>query len=194
MTSDSKYMRFNKNPQFKKMINAALRRSGISLIETVVYVGLVGLLTVFITNSLIQVVGTYQRARAEREVVSNARLIMETLTKHISYSQEIYNPTSKFATSTGQISLITQLNTTPEHTTTYMDFWTDGSRLLMREEGKATSTLSSADVTITQFRVEEIFQGLGRQTVRITLGVSSTVLPSVASTTLNATAALRGNY
>lgn len=195
MILDSKYMRFNNKLIFKKSTNTLRRRSGISLIETVVYVGLVGMITIFITNSLIQVVSTYQRARREREVVSNARLIMETLTKNISYSRDIYGPTSKFNTDTGQLSLITPLDATSEHTTNYINFWTDGSRLLMREEGKATSTLSSADVIITQFRVEEIFQGLGRQAIKITLGISSSVLSSTtASTTLNTTATLRGNY
>ncbi len=169
-------------------------KRGISLIETVVYVGLVGMIVVFITNSLIQILSTYQRARAEREVVSNARLVMETVVKNISYARDVYTPTSRFNTNTGQLSLITPLDPLTEHTTSYIDFWTDGNALLMRREGTATSTLSSTRVKITQFRVEQISQALGRRAVKITLGVSSTALVTAASTTLNATAALRGNY
>ncbi|MEK9195291.1 MAG: hypothetical protein AAB975_02860, partial [Patescibacteria group bacterium] len=59
---------------------------------------------------------------------------------------------------------------------------------------QATTTLSSATVQITQFRVERIFQGLGREAIQITLGVSSSARPLIASTTLYATTALRGNY
>ena len=167
---------------------------GISLIEMVVYVGLLGIITVFITNSLIQITSTYQHARVQREVLSNARLIMETLIKKIAYSQEVYAPTSRFNTNTGQISLITPLDILPQHTTTYFDIWTDGNRLLMRQEGQATTTLSSATVQITQFRVARIFQGLGREAIQVTLGVSSSARPLIASTTLYATTALRGNY
>lgn len=184
-------MRFN---NLYKNADKSGNRSGISYIETIVYVGLVGFISIFVTNSLIQIVSAYQRVRAEREVVSNARLIMETLVKNISYSKEIYNFTSKFNTDTGQLSLVTPIDSMPEHTTSYMDFWTDGSQVLMRKEGKEVVTLSSDDVAVTQFRVEQIFQGLGRHTVKITLGISSRTLPQAASTTLHATASLRGNY
>lgn len=169
-------------------------RTGISIIEMVVYVGLLGIISVFIINSLIQVISTYQHARVQREVLSNARLIMETLTKQIAYSQEVYAPSSRFNSNTGQISLITPFDTLPQHTTTYLDIWTDGNRLLMREEGRATTTLSSATVQITQFRASRIFQGLGREALQITLGVSSSALPLIASTTLQTTTTLRGSY
>ena len=165
-----------------------------SLIETLVYVAILGMISVFIVNSLIKIVAVYRRAQAEREVLSNARLMMETVTKNIAYSQEVYAPTSRFNTTNGQISLVTPLDTLPEHTTTYLDFWSDGNRLLMREEGFATTTLSSATVQVAQFRVERIVQGLGREAIKITLNVVSKTLPQVASTTLNATTALRGNY
>lgn len=169
-------------------------RQGFSLIEMVVYVGLLGIVSVFIINSLIKIISTYQHARMQREVLSNARLIMETLTKEIAYSQEVYAPMSRFNNNTGQLSLITPLDTLPEHTSTYLDIWTDGNRLLMRKEGRATTTLSSATVQITQFRLSRIFQGLGREAIQIILGVSSSAQPLIASTTLFATTALRGNY
>lgn len=176
------------------IFHSSPQQEGFSLIETVVYVGLLGIISVFIINSLIQVISTYQHARVQREVLSNARLIMETLTKKIAYSQEIYAPTSRFNSNTGQMSLITPLDIPTQHTTAYFDIWTDGNRLLMREEGRATTTLSSATVQITQFRLGRIFQGLGREAVQITLGVSSIAQPLIASTTLHSTTALRGNY
>ena len=169
-------------------------RTGMSLIETLVYVAVLGLISIFITNSLIKIVSVYRQAQAEREVLSNARLMMETVTKNIAYSQEVYAPTSRFNSTTSQISLITLLDTLPEHTSTYLDFWSDGNRLLMREEGRATTTISSATVKVTQFRAERIVQGLGREAIKITLNVVSKTLPQAASATLNATTALRGNY
>ena len=186
-------MRYNKEKN-KKDEHRYQWLSGISLIESVVYVGILGIISIFIINSLITIVGTYQRASAEREVLSNARLIMETITKNIAYAQEVYAPTSRFNTDTSQLSLVTPFDTLPEHTTTYLDYWSDGNRLFMREEGKATTTLSSATVQVKQFRVQRIVQGLGREAIKITLNVVSTTLPLVASTTLNATTALRGNY
>lgn len=170
------------------------KRHGISLIEALVYIGLIGMISVSIIYSTIQVTSTYQRARVQREVLSNARLIMETLTKKIAYSQEIYAPTSRFNNNNGQISLITPTDTLPQHAAAYFDIWTDGNRLLIREEGHATTTLSSATVRITQFRLGRIFQRLGREAIQITLSVSSSALPLIASTTLYATTVLRGSY
>lgn len=175
-------------------IRFSRKRLGFSLIEIVVYVGLLGVISIFITNSLIQIISTYQHARIQREVLSNARLIVETITKKIAYSQEVYVPTSRLNNNTGQLSLITPLDAPAQHTTAYLDIWTNGNRLLMRQEGQAETTLSSASVQITQFRVTRIFQGLGREAVQITLGVSSSAQPLIASTTLYATIALRGNY
>ena len=169
-------------------------RTGMSVVEMIVYVGLIGIMSMVIINSLIKMSSTYQHARVQREVLSNARLIMETITKKIAYSQETYAPTSRLNNNTGQLSLMTPLDILPEHTTTYLDIWTDGSQLLMRQEGRAIATLSSATVQITQFRLERIFQGLGREAIQITLGVASSALPLVASITLHATVTLRGNY
>ncbi|MDP3769391.1 MAG: type II secretion system protein [Candidatus Sungbacteria bacterium] len=170
------------------------KQRGFTLIETIVYVALLGFVSIFITDSLINITSTYQRARAQREVASNARLLLETVTKHISSAQEIYAPTSRFNNDSGQLSLVTPLDPTAEHSTAFIEFWNDAGRLLMRREGSATTTLSSATVDVTQFRVERIFQGLGREAVNITLSVSFAAIPSVASTTLNATVSLRGNY
>ena len=170
------------------------KKEGFTLIELTVYVALLGVISVFMANSLIQILSTYQQARAEREVISNSRLLMETITKNISSAQEVYAPTSRFNTDLGQLSLITAIDPTAEHTTAYIDFWTDGGQLLMRAEGHATTTLSSASVQINKFRLEHLFQGLGREAVKITLGVIYGTAPYAASTTLNSTTALRGNY
>lgn len=177
------YMRFN-NTQHK----------GFTLIELIVYVTILSIISVFIANSLIQIIATYRQARAQREVISNGRLLMETLTKNIAFSQEVYAPTSHFNTALGQLSLITTLNPPSEHQTAYIDFWADGGQLLMRAEGHATTTLSSASVQITKFRVEHLFQGLGREAIKITLSVNYASSPRLASTTLNSTTALRGGY
>lgn len=170
------------------------KQQGFTLIETLVYVALLGVVSIFITDSLIKIASTYQRARAEREVASNARLLLETVVKNISTAQEIYAPTSRFNNDSGQLSLMSPISPTSEHSFSYIDFWNDAGRLLMRREGFAPATLSSATVNVTQFRVERIFQGLGREAVNISLSVSYAPISYIVSTTLNATISLRGNY
>jgi len=169
-------------------------KNGFGLIEIIVYIALLGMVSVFVSNSLIQIVDTYYRAAVEREVLSNSRLIIETLTKAISSSKEVYAPTSIFNNDTGQLSLITPVNPPAEHNTAYADYYLDNGRLWIRQEGQNAAPLSAASVNITKFRVERIVQGLNNEAVKITLGIKSISSKFTASTTLNSTTALRGNY
>jgi len=173
--------------------NFELKR-GISLIETVVYVALLGMFAVFLANFLIQMTNTYYRARAEREVISNARLLLETLEKSIAQAQEVYSPTSRFNNDTGQLSLITPLGAQPGHTTAYLDFYLDGGRLWTRPEGQTASPISAASVRVSRLRLERIIQSFRREAVRLTLQVDAAQQKIPASITLNATVAIRGNY
>lgn len=162
--------------------------------EIIIYIALLGMIAVFIANSLIQIVDVYYRARAEREALSNGRLLLETLNKSIASSQEIYTPTSRFNNDAGQLSLITQVGAPTGHETAYVDYYLDNGRLWMRPDGQIASSLSAASVRINKLRLERIFQGLNREAVKITLVVNSASSKFNASTILNSTTALRGNY
>lgn len=180
MILDSKYMHSNKQ--------------GISLIEVVVYVALLGMIAVFVSNSLISIINTYARARIEREVLNNARSVLELVTKAIAQSQEIYAPSSRLNTDLGQLSFITNATSTPEHTAAYGDIWVDGGAVLMRLEGEGTLTLSAASVRAATLRFERIIQTPGREAVKVIIRVDAAGSRFPASATLNATTALRGNY
>lgn len=168
--------------------------TGFTLIETIVYVALLGVLLVFVVNSFIQVVDLYARARAEREALANARAVLELVTKNIAQSQSVYAPTSRFNTDAGQLSLMSAATSTPGHMTSYVDFWMDGGVLMMRQEGQGALALSAASVRVTKFHLERIVQAIGREAVRMTIRVDSASAKFPASVTLNATAAIRGNY
>ena len=166
---------------------------GISILEVIIYIAILGGLSVLIVNFLLQITGVYQRARAEREVLSNARLLLETLNKGISQAREVYAPTRRFNTDLGQLSLSTTLGAQTGHTASYLDFWVDNGRLWTRQEGGANSALSATTVRVNKFRVERIAQGLGREAIKVTFEINSASKFPV-STTLNMTTALRGNY
>lgn len=168
-------------------------RQGISLIEVIIYIAILGGFSVLIANFLLQVTGVYHRARAEREVLSNARLLLETIDKTVSQAREVYVPTSRFNLDLGQLSLSTAIGVQAEHTTSYVDFWIDNGRLWTKQEGGVNTALSASSVKINKFRLERIVQGLGREAVKITLEISATSKFPVIST-LNMTTAIRGNY
>lgn len=162
--------------------------------EIIIYVAFLGAISVFIANFLIQTVNTYNRARAEREVASNARLALEQINKTISESQTVYSPTSVLNNDAGQLSLITAVGTAPEHSTAYVDFWIDNGIIFMRREGQGAVPLSASSVRVIKFRPERIMQGLGREAVKIILQIDYASAKFPATITLNSTTALKGNY
>lgn len=179
-------MRFNRK-KIKKT-------RGISLIEVVVYVALLGIISVFLIRFLLQTLDAYYLAQAERETISNARLLLETLDKNIAESRAVYWPTSRFNESSGQLSLITDSGALPEHESAFVDFWVDNGRLWTRKEGGSDAALSAASVVVSEFRLEWMLQGLGRETVRITLRVDYGGPKYKSSVTFHSSTALRGKY
>lgn len=172
----------------------ANHESGFTLVEIAVYLALLGALTVFIANFLIHVTFAYQQSRAEREALSNARLLLETLATTVASAQSIYFPTSQFHNDAGQLSLVTAVDPNAEHVAKYIDFWIDAGRFMMREEGVQENFISALSVQVVGFRVEPIMQGLGREAVRATLTLEYANARHPSSITLHATSALRGNY
>lgn len=187
MIMDLEYMQRNKMQNFK---------SGFTLLEAVIYVGFLGIISVMIVNFMLQISNTYHILRAEREVVSNARLVLERMEKTIAQSAEIYSPTSIFNANLGQLSLVVGGNSDPNHPTSYTDFWVDNGRLWMRQEGQNAIPVSAASVKIDYFYLERIIQSLDRDAVKMTLRASynAPVNLPIASTTLNAIMSLRGAY
>ncbi len=169
------------------------KNEGLTLIEIIIYVALLGSIAVVIANFLLSTVNAYQRARAEREVISNARLLLETVNKSVAQADKVYSPTSRFNQDTGQLSLVTQLTPPAGHTTAYEDFWVDNGRLWARKEGQGETPISAASVRVAKFSLEWIIQGLNQEAVKITLQIdSASRFPT--SITLNSTTVLRGNY
>lgn len=171
-----------------------MKTRGITLIEIIVYIGLLSIMAIFVSNSLIQISDTSIRARTERELLSDARLILETIAKTAGESAAIYSPTSVFLSDTSQLSLITTVNPPAEHTGAYADFYIDNGRMWTKKEGSAAASLSSATVRITKFRLERIMQGLNREAVAITLQIVPASSKYPVSIMLNTTVALRGSY
>jgi len=166
---------------------------GITLIETVVYVALLGILTVGILASVAHVSTSYRSARAERDILVNARLLMDTVTHTTEESQTVYIPTSRFNIDTGQLSLITAIAPLSQHTTSYIDFWVDNGRLWMRRDGTPALALSSPTVRVTRFHLQRLAPLPTSESIRITLSLAHASHPR-ASSTLITTRTLRGNY
>lgn len=166
-------------------------RRGITLIEGVVYIALLGGISVLLINFAIYTLGVHQRAWAERELIVNGRLLIDTLKNAVSESESVYTPTSVFNNDAGQLSLVAA--TSSPHASEYTDFWIDNGRLMIRKEGGSDLALSSPGISVVKFRVEHVTQTFNREGVRITLQLNKGgKFPG--SITLSTASVLRGGY
>ena len=172
------------------------RQKGLSMIEMVMYVALLGVLAVFMTNYVLQVIRVYQQARAEREILANMRVVVETLEQAIGGAEESYAPTSRFNVTLGQLSLITPIDPPASHTTGYTDVWVDNGRLWMRKEGQTALPITAKTVQVKKFFLEQVAQAIGKQAVIATIQIDANQFfgHQQASVTLQITVATRNNY
>lgn len=169
-------------------------KKGFTLLEVMVYVAILAAVSVFLLQTLISFSAVYRRVQAERDVLSNARGVMATLAREIRYAKSVYAPTSVLLATTSQLSLGTALSPTAGETSTYVDFYVDNQRLYLKREGSETSPITSENVEVSRFLAERITYG-SRESVRITLGISSAVKGGAeASSTITAAFTPRGNY
>ena len=170
--------------------------SGFTLIELMVYVAILGVISIFVADNLSQIVFTFNKARAEREVINSSRVSLETITKEIQEASLVYTPSSVFNSTTSQISLLSQNNPPAGHEQGFVDIYIDNGRLYLKKEGVNTLPLTSNRVIVTQFRAEHIIQSLNREDIKITLTVvyNTESVRLASSATFNASIALRGSY
>ncbi len=190
-------MQYNNHHSQLRTPNSELSRScarGLTLIETVVYVALLSVIAALVIQFMISLSVAYGRAAAEREVISQGRLLVQTINRMLGEARETYPPTSRFNTAAGQLSYLANTPTNAQHQTHYADLWLENGQLLFREEGTGTSALSAPSVRVTRFRIERFLQGPVREAVRILMDIEYANPRYSASTTIETVAAMRGNY
>ncbi len=168
--------------------------AGISFIEVIVYVALLGLISVLLGNFMLQIGSAYGRARAARETVASGRTVITEVVRAIEEASQVYAPTSAFQVPMGALSLITSAGVPSGHTAQYVDFWADNGILYMRDEAGNQRALSAPWVRVTKFYLEEMRQGIGRESIRITLRIAYAHPRFPESIELHTAAAIRGNY
>lgn len=170
------------------------KKCGFTFVETAVYVGLVSVIVALVLQFLISLGAAYGRARAEQEVISQGRLLAQTLDQALSEARETYPAASRFNTPTGQLSYLANTPTDPDHQAQYADVWLDNGQLFFRREGQGVAALSAPSVRVTGFRIERFVQGFGREAARIFIDIAHANPRYDVSTTIETLAVMRGNY
>ena len=125
---------------------------GFSVIETLIYVAILGAVVSTAIYFLANTFKTYSKIYAQKEVAVNIQYALDMLTEEIRFSKNIYSPTSAFDQDNGQISVETSQNPPTGETTAFIDFYLDNGRIYMKKEGQDTLPLTSNQVKINKLK------------------------------------------
>jgi type II secretory pathway pseudopilin PulG len=176
-------------------MNIVHNQKGFTLLEMVVYIGLVVIVAGLVINFALSLITSYGKTQASKEAMNNASFALDTIVNEIRQASKIYSPTSVFApTDPGQLSLETLLNPPANETSTYVDFYVDNNKLYLKRESQSALALTSDRVKVKNLTFTRLTPPNAPESVKvqITVGYNAPAGSSFdISTTLNATASLR---
>lgn len=131
-------------------------QSGVTLLETVIYAGLVGVVVVVTMQTLLGTATVYGRARNLRNVNDQGVVAMERVLREIKLAHAVGTAGSVFDTNPGTLELSTAATYTDMTTTTRKFFLQSGS--LVMQDNVASPVALTGGVTISNL----VFRMIGR--------------------------------
>ncbi len=126
-----------------------------SLLEFVVYIGVLIILISVITLFSATLIKSLNKNRIKKEVNQGAYMAMKTMLYEIRAAKTVYVPTSKFNVHPGQLSLETSKDVPSGEIKTYVDFYVDeNSRLYFKKEGREPILILSENLRVSDLEFE----------------------------------------
>jgi len=130
-----------------------------TLIEILVYIGVLGIVIMVVSSFLIWSIHSNTKAKVMRETLDNARRAMEIMNYEIKEAKSIYTPTSNLGSHPGQLSLET-IHYLPEgEKTSYIDFYLCRTQLCLKKESQNPIALTSDSVEVNNLVFTQIVTG-----------------------------------
>ena len=122
----------------------------------VIYIAVLSTVILVVSSFFLWIVRSSAKAKAMREVSDNARRVIEILTLEIKEAENVYDPTSVFSTSSGQLSLETIKELPAGELQTYIDFFLCEKRLCLKKEGQNPIALTSDNVEVNNLEFNQV--------------------------------------
>jgi len=170
--------------------------NGFTLIEMVVYVGVVVIIVSSIMIFGISTIRTGTKIKYNADILDSGRRAMEMMNYEIKKSKSVYGSTSVFAINPGQLSLEQVSTSTPGETNGFVDFFQCGDSLCLHRDGADPIRMIGDQIRLTNL----VFKQLSNSTssppsiqikVRLEIGTSSSAF-ATSSIDLSSAANLRG--
>lgn len=163
---------------------------GFSLIEMLVYVGILALILVLLVNALLLVGSVRGRLGASRELNRSAVTALERMTRDIQSATSTNDAQSSFGSHPGQLTVE---GFDSAGTPTAITFALNGTTLEVSEGGSVVGDLTGDDTEVTSLIFRKITTVISTA-VRIEMTLQAGTGASQQTETFYATAILRGSY
>ena len=164
---------------------------GSSLLETLIYAAILGLVAVFTTGSILAMMKSYSSVKMSRDLNFSASVAMERMTNEIRLANDIDDAGSVFATSSGKLKLNTTDNFGAPAT---IEFFLSGTGVFIKEGGSASEALTSSTTEITNLIFNKITASTVSKAVKISLTAKARGGRMEKTEKFYNTAILRGSY
>lgn len=166
------------------------RKKGFTLVEVIIYVGLLAMVLVAVVNMFVLMGTSYNFLKLSRHMQTSATTAVDRMVRDIRNAQSINIAQSTLGTSPGVLTLNT---TTAADTPQTLQFYVSSGILRVKQDGGDIGPVTLPDVTISSLIFRQISTGVS-QAVKIELSLSAGTGPSTRSANFYSTAVLRDSY
>ncbi|MEK7174981.1 MAG: hypothetical protein AAB722_01425 [Patescibacteria group bacterium] len=185
----SKFLNPKKVPSSKFQVP---RFSGFTLVETVLYVGVLGILLVVISNLILGTTGNYKTASIKDELASSAYQVFGFFFREVKNAGSIYLSGSVLDSDSGSLSLLTPFQFGGA-SAGKVDFYLSGGRVMFRREGETELALTPESIEVIKFKFIRVTPKVGLEGVRFYLDIKNRIKPEEIFS-LTTFTVLRGGY
>ncbi|MEX0870092.1 MAG: prepilin-type N-terminal cleavage/methylation domain-containing protein [Candidatus Spechtbacterales bacterium] len=152
------------------------KKSGFTLLELIVYTAIFSFVILALFQFLASILVSQARGGARDTVISNTINAVNLIDYEIRHSEGVYNPTSEFGTTSGQLSLVTRNDLPPAEDEAYVDIYVNSSgKLCMKKEISGVRCIMSGDVTVTKLEFTQILKNGEPEGVRTSVEIEYTI-------------------
>ena len=168
--------------------------SGYTLIEMIMYVALIGIITVFIYGVILFVYNSNKRTVNLVKINSNAYSAMERMRYEVENADYIYLPTSNMAnydydaTEADQLSLATKIGALSSDDITFVDIYLENETVFIKKEGSILNPSPPVALTSSGVVVSDLSFFYYKNGLRESITIDVTIEPknsSVSSRTIH---------
>lgn len=155
-------------------------KSGLTLIEAVIYFSMLAVLVTVVMSSLISLFKSYSFVKSEQDIETTAIQVFDKLTRDVQNANSIVSASSSFGVAEGSIGIT--IASTSGATTDNFSYYSQNGALKVSQNGIYIGNLSLPSVTVNSFVVRYI-NGTSTQAMKIELNLQAT--PRFGTSTIN---------